>query len=300
MGYKYPSEEGGETDEKEKDKRKSVQYWDRWNEEMEDTVDRYQVVLKRDYNPDTKGIYIIDPPEQYKEISFENITPSRRVRSITIRSFHIEGIHGLEALKNWPELWGLDIVINPIRKLDLAPLIENKNLRCINLGYNMLESLNLEFVKELTSLKILRLNHNQLTNLDLRPLATCTSLEQLSVETNNIKRLELQGALENKPKLRTIELGPGIPWAVEGAYAEWWQNKKRTKDKRQPKEGGIQEVIVPAAPKNSNPDLKILYNAEGRESAWFPDPPRITFAKDSGEWEINEEKQRGVITIAKS
>ncbi len=92
MGYKYPSEEGGETDEKEKDKRKSVQYWDRWNEEMEDTVDRYQVVLKRDYNPDTKGIYIIDPPEQYKEISFENITPSRRVRSITIRSFHIEGI----------------------------------------------------------------------------------------------------------------------------------------------------------------------------------------------------------------
>ncbi|MFW9963090.1 MAG: leucine-rich repeat domain-containing protein [Candidatus Sifarchaeia archaeon] len=123
----------------------------------------------------------------------------------------------LEEIKNLHELTRINLGLNSLREIDLAPLAGSTNLKELVLYMNHLETIDLTPLASCPNLEYLDLTCNDLEMIDLAPLSSCIKLAGLNIGGNRTSYLDLSPISECKDmevlnidnmNLREIDLSP--------------------------------------------------------------------------------------------
>lgn len=129
------------------------------------------------------------------EFSFEDTPNLSEIQRINLGINELKTID-LAPLAGSDNLRELILYCNRIEEIDLAPLASCVNLEYLDLTVNNLKTIDLKFLSSCTHLTALNLGGMKLKEVDLSPLKFCTELEILQLHDNELESLDITPLFE--------------------------------------------------------------------------------------------------------
>ncbi|MHA3962303.1 MAG: leucine-rich repeat domain-containing protein [Candidatus Thorarchaeota archaeon SMTZ1-45] len=117
-----------------------------------------------------------------------------------LTEFHLEEIHNLHRLTR------INLGLNQLKTINLAPLSGSAKLKELILYMNHLETIDLSPLASCPNLEYLDLTDNDLETIDLTPLTSCLKLDALNIGINKTSEIDLSPLSECRDlKILTID-----------------------------------------------------------------------------------------------